>query len=115
MKRVRLVRSDDVALRRPHIRDGNEEARLRITMRDGIVHEFVMKTATHLTGDAVLDKFRLNAEAILGKERCGAAINLVQRLEDVTDVAKVLDVVTLADKESTPGSAPVRGAEPALA
>jgi 2-methylcitrate dehydratase PrpD len=101
MKRVRLVRSDDVA-------------RLRITMRDGTVHDFVMKTAMHLTGDAVLEKFRLNAERILGKDRAANAIDLVQRLETLTDVSQLLDAVTTAGKESMPGSAPVRGAEPAV-
>jgi hypothetical protein len=95
MKRVRLVRNNDVVLRRPHIADGNQEARLRITMRDGTVHEFVMEIARHLTGDAVLDKFRLNTEAILGKERAAAAIELVQRLEKVKDVAQLMDAVTL--------------------
>src|SRR5687767_14141148 len=113
-KRVRLVRSDDVALRRPHIADGNDDARLRITMRDGTVHDLLMKTAMHLTGDAVLDKFRLNAEHILGKDLASAAIDLVQRLETLTDVAQLLDVVTTASKESTPGSAPVHGAEPVV-
>jgi 2-methylcitrate dehydratase PrpD len=96
MKRVRLVRSNDVLLRRPHIADGNPEARLRITMRDGTVHEFVMDIARHLTGDAVLDKFRLNTEGILGKDRAATAIELVQRLEKVKDVAQLLDAVTNA-------------------
>ena len=80
-------------------------------MRDGAVHEFVMKTAMHLTGDAVLDKFRLNAEPVLGKDRCAAAIDLVQRLETLTDVAKLLDAVTTADAEGiTIGIAPVHAA-----
>jgi 2-methylcitrate dehydratase PrpD len=96
MKRVRLVRNDDIALRRPHIADGNPQARLRITMKDGTVHEFVMGVAKHLTGDAVVDKFRMNTEAILGKEKAAAAIGLVQRLEKVDDVAQVLDAVTIA-------------------
>jgi len=95
MKRVKLVRSDDVALRRPHIADANPDARLRITMKDGTVHEILMGTATHLTADAVLDKFRLNTEAILGKERAATTIDLVQRLETLADVSQVLDAVTL--------------------
>ena len=95
MKRVKLVRSNDVVLRRPHIADGNPEARLRIAMKNGTVHEFVMQKATHLTGDAVLDKFRMNTEKILGKEKVGTAIELVQRLEKVKDVAQLLDAVTL--------------------
>jgi aconitate decarboxylase len=95
MKRVKLVRNDDVALRRPHIADANLDARLRITMKDGTVHDILMGTATHLTGDAVLDKFRLNTEAILGKERAATAIDLVQRLETLSDVSQVLDAVTL--------------------
>jgi 2-methylcitrate dehydratase PrpD len=96
MKRVKLVRSDDVTLRRPHVADGNPDASLRITMKDGTVHEFLMGTAKHLTGDAVVDKFRLNTEGILGKEKTAKAIDLVQRLEKVDDVAQVMDTVTLA-------------------
>ena len=114
MKRVRLVRSNDVVLRRPHIADGNLEARLRITMRDGTVHDFVMEIARHLTGNAVLDKFRLNTEGILGKERAATAIELVQRLEKVKDVAQLMDAVTTAGPAKHARSAPVRGREPAL-
>jgi hypothetical protein len=55
-----------------------------------------MKTAMHLTGDAVLEKFRLNAEHVLGKDRTATAIDLVQRLETLTDVAQLLDAVTMA-------------------
>jgi hypothetical protein len=58
------------------------------------VHDFIMKTATHLTGAAVLDKFRMNTEAILGKDQAANAIALVQRLEEIKDVAEVLDAVT---------------------
>jgi len=115
MKRVRLVRNSDVVLRRPHIADGNPEARLRITPRNGTVHEFVMKTAMHLTGDAVLEKFRVNTEAILGKERTASAIELVQRLEKLPDVAQLLDVVTTASRDSSAERAPVRAQEPAMA
>jgi 2-methylcitrate dehydratase PrpD len=94
MQRVRLVRNNDVVLRRPHIADGNPDARLRITMRDGTVHDVLMKAATHLTGEAVLEKFRRNTESVLGKEKAGTAIELVQRLEKVKDVAQLLDAVT---------------------
>ena len=110
MKRVKIVRSDDVALRRTHIADGNPTARLRIMMRDGTVHDFVMKTATHLTGDAVLDKFRMNTEAILGKDRAATAIDQVQRLETLTDVSQLLDTVTMAAGRD---SASAREAQPA--
>jgi 2-methylcitrate dehydratase PrpD len=113
MKRVKLVRSDDVALRRKHIQDGNPDARLRITMKDGSVHDFLMKHATHLTGDAVLDKFRMNTEAILGKERAAAAIDLVQRLEQVTDVSQVLDAVTGPAGEMKLDITPVRAGKSA--
>ena len=94
MKRIRLVRSNDVVLRRAHIADANHEARLRITMKNGTVHDLLLKTATHLQGDDVLNKFRMNTEAILGKEKVGSAIELVQRLEKVKDVSQVLDAVT---------------------
>jgi 2-methylcitrate dehydratase PrpD len=95
MKRVKLVRNNDVVLRRPHIADGNPETRLRITMKNGTVHDFVMQKATHLTGDAVLNKFRMNTEKVLGKDKAGTAIELVQRLEKVKDVSQLLDAVTV--------------------
>lgn len=95
MKKVKLSRNNDVVLRRPHIADGNHEARLKITMKDGTVHDFVMKVARHLQGDEVLDKFRMNTEKILGKDKVAAAIELVGRLENVKDVAQVMDAVTL--------------------
>jgi 2-methylcitrate dehydratase PrpD len=95
MKKVRLVRNNDVVLRRPHIADGNHEARLRFTMKDGTVNEFVMKVARHLQGDEVIEKFRMNTEKTLGKEKVGTAIELVQRLEKVQDVAQLMDAVTL--------------------
>ena len=97
MKKVTIRRSDDVTLRRPHIADGNPEARLRVTMRDGKVHDLLLGPAYHLTGNAVLDKFRLNAEATLGRERVALTITLVQRLEKLKDVAELLDAVTLSD------------------
>ena len=77
-----------------------------------------MKTATHLTGDAVVEKFRLNAEHILGKERTTIAIELVQRLETLADVAQLLDAVN--DEAATPakegllGSISVQAVEPAV-
>lgn len=89
-----------LALRRPHIADGNPEARLVVKMRDGRVHDVVLGTAMHLTGDAVLDKFRLNAEANLGRERVVLAINLVQRLEKLKDVAELMDAVTTETKRA---------------
>ena len=94
MKRVTLSRNNDVLLRRPHIADGNPEARLVIKMRDGRVHDVVLGTAHHLTGDEVLDKFRMNAEATLGRERVALTIDLVKRLEQLKDVAELMDAVT---------------------
>ncbi len=96
MTRVRLVRNNDVTLRRPHIADGNPEARLRIKMRDGSVHDVLLAPAMHLTGDAVLDKFRANAGGVLGRERIARPIELVQRMETMKDVAELMDAVTTA-------------------
>ena len=94
MARVRLVRNPDVILRRPHIADGNPEARLRVQMRDGRVHDVVLAPAMHLTGDAVLDKFRANAGVVFDRERVGRPIQLVQRLEAMADVTELMDTVT---------------------
>jgi 2-methylcitrate dehydratase PrpD len=98
MTRVKISRSNDVALRRPHIADGNPEARLVVKMRDGRIHDLRLGTAHHLTGDAVIDKFRLNAEATLGRERAALTIDLVQRLEKLKDAAELMDVVTTEAK-----------------
>lgn len=97
MTRVRLVRNPDVALRRPHIVDGNPEARLRIQMRDGRVHDVVLAPAMHLTGDAVVEKFCANAGFVFGAERVGRAVELVRRLETMADVTELMDAVTTAN------------------
>ncbi len=94
MARVRLTCNPDVSLRRPHIADGNPEARLRVQMRDGRVHEVVLGPARHLTGDAVIDKFRANAGVVFEPERGGRPIQLVQHLDGVKDVTELMDAVT---------------------
>ncbi len=94
MGRVRLTRNPDVVLRRPHIADGNPEARIRIQMRDGRVHDVVLGPAMHLTGDAVVDKFRANAAFVFAGERVDRPIALVQRLEGMADVTELMDAVT---------------------
>ncbi len=94
MARVRLVHNPDVAMRRPHIADGNPEARLRVHMRDGRVHDVVLPPARHLTGNAVVDKFRANAGVVFDPARVGQSIELVQRLEAMTDMTELVDAVT---------------------
>ena len=115
MARVKVSRNNDVVLRRPHIADGNMEARLVIKMRDGRVHDVVLGTAYHLQGDAVLDKFRLNAEPTLGRERVALTITLVQRLEKLKDVAELMDAVTLNGKKPANGKAHAGAREKVLA
>jgi 2-methylcitrate dehydratase PrpD len=95
MTRVRLIQNPDVLLRHPHIADGNPEARLRVHMRDGHVHEVELGPAMHLTGDAVVDKFRANASAVLDQEKIGQGMQLVQGLEDLEDVNALMDTVTV--------------------
>ena len=48
----------------------------------------------HLTGDAVVDKFRANAGLVFDPERVARPIQLVQRLEALTDVTELMDAVT---------------------
>jgi 2-methylcitrate dehydratase PrpD len=115
MARVKVSRNNDVVLRRPHIADGNMEARLVIKMRDGRVHDVVLGTAYHLQGDAVIDKFRLNAEPTLGRERVALTVTLVQRLEKLKDVAELMDAVTLNGKKAVNGKAHAGAREKALA
>ena len=94
MERVSLVRNPDVAMRRPHIADGNPDAKLRIQMKDGRVHEVAFGTARHLTPDETVEKFRANAGLVFDRDRVGRCIELVGRLETVSDIATVLDAVT---------------------
>jgi 2-methylcitrate dehydratase PrpD len=94
MSRVRLVRNPDVALRRAHIADGNPEARLRVQMRGGRVHDVLLGPAMHLTGDAVVDKFRANAGVVLEREQVGRCIQLVERLDTLGDVTPLMDAAT---------------------
>ena len=115
MKRVTISRNNDVALRRPHIADGNQEARLVIKMRNGVVHNQVLGTAYHLTGNEVVDKFRMNAEATLGRERVALTITLVQRLEKLKDVAELMDAVTMDGKKARASKAQSSTREKALA
>ena len=95
MSKVCLIQNPDVLLRRPHIADGNPEARLRVHMRDGHVHDAELGPAMHLTGDAVIDKFRANASFVLDQEKIGQGLQLVQGLEDLEDVNALMDAVTL--------------------
>lgn len=94
MTRVRLLHNPDVAGRRPHIADGNQDARLRVQMRDGQVHDVLLAPARHLAGDAVVAKFRANAGVVFEPARVGRCIELVQRLEAIRDVTDVMDSVT---------------------
>ncbi len=94
MSRVRLIRNPDVALRRAHIADGNPEARLRVQLRGGRVHDVVLGPAMHLTGSAVVDKFRANAGLVLDREQVGRSIQLVERLETLADATELMDAVT---------------------
>ncbi len=94
MEKVSLVHNPDVAMRRPHIADGNPDAKLRIQMKDGRVHEVLFGTARHLTPEETVEKFRANAGLVLDRDRVGRCVELVGRLETVADIALVLDAVT---------------------
>jgi 2-methylcitrate dehydratase PrpD len=94
MERIRLTRNSDVVQRKPHIADGNPEMKLRITMKDGRTHQLVFGPAYHLTPAETVEKFRGNASVVLGPDRIDRCIDLVQRLESVSDIAAVLDSVT---------------------
>ncbi|MBI3329042.1 MAG: MmgE/PrpD family protein [Nitrospinae bacterium] len=94
MTKVRLIQNPDVPLRHAHIADGNPEARLRVHMRGGRVHDVKLGPAMHLTGDAVIDKFRANASVVFEPERVTQVIRLVQRLEAVDDMTELMDAVT---------------------
>jgi len=54
----------------------------------------VLGPAMHLTGDAVVDKFRANAGFVLDREQVGRAIQLVERLDTLADATQLMDAVT---------------------
>lgn len=103
MDKVRLVRNPDVTLRHQHIADGNPDARLRVHMQNGHLHDVELGAAMHLTGDAVLDKFRGNAGYALDQQNIDQTIQMVQGLADMADVNALMDVVTV------PQPSPVKG------
>ncbi|MDP7533866.1 MAG: MmgE/PrpD family protein [SAR202 cluster bacterium] len=94
MERVRLTKNPDVELRHEHIADGNRDARLKVRMRDGTLHNVELGAAYHLTGDEVLDKFRANAGNVFAQEKLGAPIQLVEDLADLDDISTLMDAVT---------------------
>jgi 2-methylcitrate dehydratase PrpD len=94
MERVRLVRNSDVAMRRSHIADGNPEAKLTIQMKDGRLHEVVFGPAMHLSQDATVDKFQMNAGLVFDADSMGKTIDAVGRLETLPEAGAVLDAVT---------------------
>ena len=94
MQRVSVGRNADVDLRHDHIADGNPEARVKVSMRDGQLHDVNLGAALHLTGDAVIDKFRANAGFVFEQEQVGQPIRLVENLDDLENVSKLMDTVT---------------------
>ena len=94
MKKVSVMVNPDVELRHQHIRTGDPEVRLRVHMRDGRTHDVVLDPAMHLTGDAVVDKFRANASFVFDQEQIGQPIRLVERLEEMDDVNELMDTLT---------------------
>jgi len=56
----------------------------------------VLAPVMHLTGDAVVDKFRANAAYVFDRERIDRPIGLVRRLGAVADVGELMDAVTVA-------------------
>jgi 2-methylcitrate dehydratase PrpD len=96
MQRVSVGRSADVELRNEHIADGNPESRIKIHMRDGGLHDVELGPALHLTGDAVIDKFRVNAGFVFDQEKVSEPIRLVQNLDELGEVSALMDTVTTA-------------------
>ncbi len=56
----------------------------------------------------------MNTEKILGKDRCATAIELVQRLEKVKDLAQLMDAVTTAGLRKHAHSVRLPEEEPAV-
>ena len=96
MQRVSVGRNPDVELRNEHIADGNPEARIKIHMRDGGLHDVELGPALHLTGDAVIDKFRVNAGFVFDQEKVSEPIRLVHSLDELGEVSTLMDTVTTA-------------------
>lgn len=103
MQRVGMSRNPDVLMRKAHIADGNPDAKLIIKLKDGTVHvvDFTGDQGTggrpnayHLSPDETVQKFRNNAGLVFGPEPIQKCIDLVGKLETVSDIGAVLDTVT---------------------
>lgn len=106
MQRITMSRNPDVVMRKPHIADGNPNAWLNITLKDGTVHVVDFSgtpgaggrpAAYHLSPEETVEKFRANAGLVFDRDRIARAIDLVGRLESVPLVSSVMDAVTLAN------------------
>ncbi|MBI4202208.1 MAG: MmgE/PrpD family protein [Chloroflexi bacterium] len=95
MKKVHRSQNPDVALRHEHIANGDNSSWLVISMKDGTEHRVDFGPAMHLTGDAVVDKFRLTAGAVFPHDSLGTVVQTVQSLDALPSARNLVDVVTL--------------------
>jgi 2-methylcitrate dehydratase PrpD len=103
MQRVAMSRNPDVLMRKPHIADGNPDAKLIIKLKNGTVHviDFAgdpsmasRPSAYHLSPEETVTKFRNNAGFVFGPDKIDRCVELVGKLEAVADISTVLDTVT---------------------
>ncbi|MBI2172323.1 MAG: MmgE/PrpD family protein [Chloroflexi bacterium] len=95
MTKVHRSQNPDVALRHDHIANGDNSAWVAIKMKDGTEHKVELGPAMHLTGDAVVDKFRLTAGSVFKSDALGKAVQTVQKLETLPSARNLVDAVTL--------------------
>ena len=95
MQKVHRSQNPDVAIRHEHIANGDNSAWVVIKMKDGTEHRVDLGVSHHLTGDAVVDKFRITAGAVFPHDALGQTVQTVQKLETLASARGLVDMVTL--------------------
>ena len=94
MGKIRRLQDGESARRDSRIGIQQGSARIRVHMKDGLVHEVQLSAAHHLTGEAVVEKFHANAEKVLSHSQISETVQMSQNLEQLGNVRELLNAVT---------------------
>ena len=93
MKKVERYQDAEAALHSGRTRHGLSTGRLRVALRNGTVYDLQLGSRTTLTGDAVVQKFRSNAIAVLDAGSIERVITLINTFDDIADTSELMDAL----------------------
>ena len=93
MAKVHRYQDPEAALHSSRTRKGHSAAWLRVTMKNGNVHEIALGSRDTLKGEAVVEKFRANAGLALDRDTVERVVTMVRNLEKMADINVLMDVI----------------------